>query len=314
MRKMYVIMVMAIALLGTFSCGCELIAGYDDRRSGLTELAQAGSIYDIELDSTNLYWIEKGDGSVMSVSKLGGERSWLGSALSGEQPFAVSMAIDGMNLYVLIETPNSCLIRMSKSGGVIEELACGLGRASSIAMDEGFIYWAEHCDLWKISKSGGSPIAIADNISFNGVGALSVIGNTAYFSCGDGAIYRQFTNGDGGSTVVRPNGDACCGHITADDSSIYGIWEQGLIKISDSGGNETLIKDIRGYNIAVNLGYVYWVQEDLVQGENAVMKAPKSTLVDGIKIASATRGGQHIAVDESFIYFDNGSSIARDVK
>jgi hypothetical protein len=113
-------------------------------------------------DTTTLYWSDAGSGGVYSVAKTGGTPKMLATFSNGSG--AVQLALDGTNIYALLETS---LVRFPKAGGaapvVLASVAGGglesyllatPGNTNALVVDDTFVYWLYrgHQEILKIAK------------------------------------------------------------------------------------------------------------------------------------------------------------------
>ena len=242
------------------------------------------AVIDIRVDSQNAYWIEPGEGILMSVPLTGGTAAQLESALSNPG----GLAIDGASAYWTEagQTVGCCLRhgagtvrRVPLGGGAVTTLQVGLDVPAEIAVNDENIHWTEEWRLGRADKNGGTAATLYSGIESD-LPRIAVFGNDVYIL--DGA-YIKVVPVDGG-TVEK----LASAHFGAAD-------DIALISMA----------------ITADATSVYWTVKD-VGGAPIVQKVPRSG-GDAVQIgsdpvfASPTDCYWRIAVDSGHAYWSAGS-------
>src|ERR1019366_371776 len=98
---------------------------------------------------------------------------------------------------LLAVLPRSCpaavvlvLLSAPKAGGATTTLAIG-GYPYELALDDTYVYWSDNDGpIWKVAKTGGSPIKLADQTTVNSFQPMGIAGDgtNVYFETSDGKI------------------------------------------------------------------------------------------------------------------------------
>ncbi|MDI1479284.1 DUF5050 domain-containing protein [Polyangium sp. y55x31] len=100
--------------------------------------------HELEVDGTNVYWVEPSAGTLMKAPKAGGTPIVLAKDLADP----VSLALDGENVYVTLRGKDGGsdaergVIRVPKEGGDVADVARGPRiSAFDVAVDAAHVYW-----------------------------------------------------------------------------------------------------------------------------------------------------------------------------
>jgi hypothetical protein len=186
----------------------------------------SGSIEDIAVDDSNIYWPDGADvnGAIMSIPKGGGVPA---TVASGQlNPFGV--AIDDSYVYWTNLEGGNNVMRVSKSGGTPSTLESGLGGALGIAVDSMHVYWVDQANggsLLYMPLDGGvvETIVSGQDPERNGIAfALDTLNvYLANFGSGasDGVILRVPLSGGTPATIA--SGEDGPTAIAVDATSVY---------------------------------------------------------------------------------------------
>jgi hypothetical protein len=131
---------------------------------------------------------------------------------------------------LLAVLPRSCpaavvlvLLSAPKAGGATTTLAIG-GYPYELALDDTYVYWSDNDGpIWKVAKTGGSPIKLADQTTVNSFQpmGIAVDGTNVYFETSDGKIW-QVSKACGGAPLLLASdaGNEPWG-IAVDDTAVY---------------------------------------------------------------------------------------------
>ncbi len=146
----------------------------------------------IVLDDSNVYWINRGtssvdggsdaavpnkDGSVMRVSKGGGDVT----PLATELPYPEGLAISARRLY-WIESAGD-VSAMDVDGNDRAVVASNDSGVGAIAADGESVFWGGAFDIRKAPRGGGKPVSLYP--SAGGANALVIDGTRVYWARGD---------------------------------------------------------------------------------------------------------------------------------
>ena len=215
----------------------------------------------------------------------------LASGLAGPS----GIAADALNVYVgegQISTQR--LDAISKADGAISSLGWG-GGEYGLRDDADFIYWVSYVSL---------PSAPPTN----------------------SGVVSRVSKGDGGTTILAQgtlgeHEDGRWTNVAIDDNTVYWLDTGTLLydyvdgrvmRVPKAGGSATAIATDQDFliDIGVDAEFVYW------SDANGVARAPKTggsatTLATFASVKGVVIGSDALAVDDSHVYFSDGTNIRR---
>jgi len=118
-----------------------------------------GDVWGMASDGSHLYWTDRGGyksdeaktGKVHRVPVDGGPMETIASGLRG-RPWGI--AVDDSNAYVVINADqNGGIIKVAKSGGTPTVFVAGQSSPVHLAVDAGFVYWANSGGDYAVAKA-----------------------------------------------------------------------------------------------------------------------------------------------------------------
>lgn len=261
-----------------------------DSPTGPTALATGLNLPQaMAVDSANVYWTEKGSGTVKKVSLSGGAITTLATSTNG--PY--SIATDSTNVYW---ADNSAIKKIGKNGGAITTLVAGLAPPIHIAVDATSVYFKSgaNCRLEKVGINGGAVTTV--DASLGDVNALVVDATSVYWTEMSGYLMKVGSNG--GSAVMLAGGLNNPSQLAVDAASVY--WTEqnsnGVVKkIGKNGGAAaTLASGLNNPSyLALDGTSVYWTESTLlrkasISGGSAATVASGLTNPTGLAVTSTS--------------------------
>ncbi len=198
-----------------------------------------GYIYQIAVDSSNVYWYDvdtsNNTGVIKSVPKAGGAVTILASGLGGVNDFT----LDDTSIYWAehdLVSGSGAIKSVPKSGGTVTILASGFPAGSNydvfdpfgIVLDNTYVYWGESVGggaVRRIPKAGGTVIDI--NRGQGNVGMLALDSpttpTTIYYSGGNGGMYSIPIAGGNPFPIATNVGTNSVSDFIVDSTTIYGV-------------------------------------------------------------------------------------------
>jgi hypothetical protein len=223
---------------GLDSCG-------DDYRCGTSVREIATSQYypfAIAVDGENVYWAEN-NSTIWRAPTAGGPAE----EFATDQDNPLQIALDGDFVYWLntgFGNPGS-IARRSKSGGAIEVLADGQEELLALAIDDTDVYFGEYASggkVWRIPKSGGTPVSVYQ--AQDNIGALATAGSRLF-------VAERNSFGNGVLVAVDKTSLAVSGYAGGIDPSTlvtdgqYVYWGDHdgdyIGRVSTSGANPVVL-------------------------------------------------------------------------
>ena len=218
-------------------------------------VAGLGSVNEIVLDETHLYWTEtgaNGEGAVKRISKSGGTVDVLASGVPAGSAFEVfapqGLALDTEFVYWGEDVGGAAIRRVPKAGGAVVDIGRGQNfKPSSIAVDESFIYIAEaklEGRILRIPVDGGTVDTLASGFS-NPV-SLVLDGDLLYWVelIDPGSIFTTASSGGALSNLASVSG---AHNIVLDATSLY--YDTG--PLGNEPGSRTISKLSKGGGLPV---------------------------------------------------------------
>jgi hypothetical protein len=244
----------------------------------------------LALDTTDAYFAGGIRGTITKLSKDGGSPVTI---VTGEKD-PTSLAVDATGVYWAnwssydtAPVADGSIVRSALDGSNVEPLAEGLVYPRGLALDANDVYFVSASDetLYRLSKTGGTPIAIATGLYDPGPPVLD-----------ENAVYVRTRN--------RP-----------DDPS----GEDTIVRVDrDSGGTEVIASERYGIGaLAIRGGFVYYTRSggfvscDRPSGVVRRVPAFGGTSQDVVVEQSDPL---RLVVGPSGIYFTNGSASSHACK
>lgn len=218
----------------------------------------------IATDSSYIYWVEYGSGSIKKISNNGGNVITLVSGLYSPK----CIVADFSDIYFGEDygLHSARIKKVSKMGGTVTTLINNLYSIEAFAIDDNNIYY---CDfqgntIQKISKSGGTPVILSTQT--NSPSGIVVDENDVYWT--------EFTNPGnikkvsklGGVTILLSNNSNAIG-ISVDNSNVF--WTENIStnlgkinKILKNGGSNSAIATglNNAWHLCIDDYNVYWTE------------------------------------------------------
>lgn len=237
----------------------------------VTVLAQglAGSSA-LAIDQRSVYWIDETGGTLERVPKKGGVTMLIFSGSGTAFAPGASVAVDDTDAYWTSamqagKVTTNLLRRQDKNGGQPTTVAqSSAATFSCVVLDDAYMYWVQGSTVYRASKKGGAPAAIAGALT--GADCVAVDDKNAYMSV-SGTDAKQHADG-----------------------SIVAVGKRG-------GPTKVIVKDVHApADVQVDATDAYWIDGD------KVMRAPKAG-GDATQVAQAPGPIGDIALDDANVYF-----------
>ena len=254
--------------------------------SAMGELVAGAAFYEFAIDTTHLYWANKGSTThqIIRLPLAGGDAEVVNDYMT--LYLVGNIAIDETDVY-FAGTIGASIYKIPKSGGAHEMVVTDLRGVGSMAVDVTHIYWVDRGPevesigaIMKAPKEGGTPVVLADGL--NRATALVLDESHVYW-----------TNG---GVPVPPSGS--------------------VMKVPKTGGQViTLIANIYNpFDIAIDSTHVYFTNATSID-RGTIMKVPK-TGGNTTVLAECLDFPNSIALDDTHVYWSNlgkwqGGSIMR---
>ncbi len=184
--------------------------------------------FGIQVDETDLYFSEFGNGTVNRVSKHGGPVITLASGL--EEPSR--LVIDDDYVY-FAETKGGAVSKVPKKGGAVSILAKGLQHPRTLALDDRNVYFSDYTAgvIKKVAKEGGPVTTLAEGL--REPETVVIDGDEVYFIEGasEGGTVKRISK-NGGRVVTLANHLPMPAGLVVDKSRAYVGAYQGPALIS----------------------------------------------------------------------------------
>jgi hypothetical protein len=226
----------------------------------------------LALDSTSIYWADKG--GVETIPRSGGAISTLTPAFES----VGDIAVDATDLYLTAEGKSGFVLKMPKSGGTLFALASGQDELSGLAVDAANVYWTTLYGspsdggaggtVMKVPKSGGTPVTLASGQQ--GASAVAVDEASVYWVT-----------------------------ATYDSTSLRKMPIDGGEPVTLASMNEPPIAILGGGSLVLDANNAYWVTGTVPR---YVVKVPKSG-GDLVKLAYSGHAINQVAVDDTNVYW-----------
>jgi streptogramin lyase len=235
----------------------------------------------IAVDSARVYVGSTDDSALESGPKGGGDVTVLSSNQEPSGMFAV--AVDGTHVYWSAHT-SDFVRRIPKEGGEIEIVSNQARNATTIALDDTYIYWG-------VTPNGNDP---------------------------DQSSIARAPKG-GGDTEVIATGLGACPSLAIDDEYVYWVTQIDcrVQRVPKQGGPVQDVSEASPHGrcsaIGIDGSQVFWASAVHTFGAPAaVWHAPK----EGGKLALLAweEGVNGLALDESYVYFPSKGSFRRVAK
>jgi hypothetical protein len=275
----------------------------------------------ITLGSSNCYWTNRGNGTVMTVSAAGDGGT--ASVVATAQNSPTSIATDAMNVY-WVDTEGSGSVLACALGGCTSPTALAASQSSpwglAVPASGGAVYFTAGASAWSVSLEDAGVGAIGTETATPY--AIATDGANVYWSDSAGGVYKCASSGC--TTPVQlsaPTGQPSYG-IALDATNVYftvgagsgggGIWR--VPKAAGPASQMALASAPYGLACDAVTSFVYWTDTE----NSTVMKM---TTVDGgspVTVASGQNNPTEIVLDSTYVYWTNAiaasGSIMRALK
>ena len=233
--------------------------------------------------------------------------------------------LDGNFLYGIAkqgegDSGPSSIVKMPMAGGAPATLVSGIqGRVTSFRKDAASLYWSVvdggQGTIAKVSLDGGKVLKLVEVTDY--VDALALDGDDVYFRQGSanddtGRIMKVRCKGGRPVVVVKTEGHVAKRIAFDAQSMFWAAAPSGSIrKMARAGGEaESLAGGSSIDEIAVDGGFVYWLDDGQREGQGALRKVPvaggtATTLADHLE---NPRG---LVLDAEFVYFADDSFLVQ---
>jgi hypothetical protein len=320
-------LVLAIGLGGCGSSDGEGKGGGPSRPAAATVLAESDDlVLELAVDGEKLFWVA--DNMLHAVPVAGGSPVDVGAS-AGE-----SLVLDETYAY-FAGGIRGTVGRLPKSGGAFETIVTGQKEPTSVAVDASGVYfanWSSYTNgpvadgsIVRTDLDGSNVTALAEGLIYPR--GLALGENDLFFvSASDGNLYRLPKTG--GTPVVVMGGLNDPGPPVLDDSAVYVRTRPSsddpegndeIVRVGFDGSDASVVVSERlGIaDIGAHEGFVYYTRSGGVTScdrpSGVVRRVPTSggTARD---IAVEQSDPALLAVDESGVYWSNGSSSSHACK
>ena len=339
---------LSVALVACGSHAAPSAFGSSDASAGSrpTVLATVGSLGDLEVDGTNVYFTDfaglAGTTHVYSVPVAGGPLTTLGMPADADGscgPGAIAaagLAQDEANVYFL---DGINVGRIAKADGTVAplvSLACG-GVGGGLGQSGGSLFWMQVAgdapELDALDLAGNATTTVVSQLPPGSSGATAIDGTSYYFSGGPGVLQRIPLAG-GTSTVLMTDplsrlvsgvavdgtyayvalSGGCASPIGGSPCPAPSPTTSAIVRVPLGGGAAvTLATDYDVAGIAVDGVNVYWIDPyDSVKW--TPLPAEGSSPIVGSTLTEDLAATIGPVVDANAVYWGSGASIARIAK
>jgi hypothetical protein len=275
----------------------------------------------IALGSSNCYWTNRDNGTVMTVAAAG---TGTPSPVASSQSSPTSIATDTMNVY-WVDTTNGGSVLECALGGCTTPTPLAAGQASpwgiAVPTSGGEVYFTAGAAAWAISLEDGGVSALGSESGTPN--AIVTDGSSVYWSDATGAVYQCALPG-GCTTPTQlsaPAGQPSLG-IAVDSANVYftlggGTTPGAVWKVPKGGtGAATLMTTANspvGIAVDPSTSFVYWTDA----GDGTVMKMSTGDAGAPVTLASAQSNPTGIVLDSTYVYWTNAvasGSVMRALK
>ena len=311
-----------------------------------TVLATVGSLGDLEVDGTNVYFTDfaglAGTTHVYSVPVAGGPLTTLGTpadAVGSCGPGAIAaagLAQDDANVYFL---DGINVGSIAKAGGPVAplvSLACG-GVGGGLRQSGGSLFWMQVAgdapELDALKLAGTATMAVISQLPLGSSGATAIDGTSYYFS-GEAGVLQRVPLAGGTSTVLMTDplarlvtgvavdgtyayvalSGGCASPIGGPPCPAPSPTTSAIVRVPLGGGAAmTIATDYDVAGIAVDGVNVYWIDPyDSVKW--TPLPAEGSSPIAASTLAEDPAATIGPVVDAEAVYWGSGASIARIAK
>jgi hypothetical protein len=299
------------------NCGAELSQlEAEGDCTGVTVLASEVQIPPNRMvsDGTMLFWTAPGSPGLMATPVQGGPVTVLLSGPTGDGTQEGFLAVDALNLYLLI---GDALVRIPKSGApssLINQPGATVFAATSLG---GSAYWIETVAdsaadtsifvLASAPLAGGGATSLVTFAAPNTPSGLGVTSDTAFIEFSGMRLWSVPLNGTRSLAQVA---DDSCGLLASDEDAVCCTESAGGAgtnqRVANDGTTTALGQAIDSSYIVVDDTYAYWADMTTV---GTILMAPKVGGGSATVIARDT-SPTAIAVDANAVYWaDQGGYI-----
>ena len=247
------------------------------------------------IDATNVYWTEKGTGSLKKAPLSGGAAVTIATGLTAT---ISDLEVGATSVFV---ADASSIKRTPISGGT--GTFAGNGYGPNMTIDATYVYYRSGCRLDKMGVNGGTSTGVVSSL---GMTADMVNDATNVYIVEDGVRILKILKSSGTYTNLVTSGVTGQSKLATDGVSLY--WtDQGsdtVKKISVNGGAVTTLASglTNPDHIAVDAANVYWTESNGSIKKVAISGGTVTTLASGLSNLNG------IAVNDTSVIWSEGTS------
>jgi hypothetical protein len=293
----------------------------------LTPPDPSGQLWPIAVDLADVYYFVDLGKQLRRVPKDGGAATVL---LQDEHSIwpGGGLVVDAANVY-WVETSTPCQMLsctdktgvhvLSKQGGAPTSFVQTLN-VYGLAIDSTYLYWTSPDAVTKVALAGGAPTQIASLVR-PGV-AITIDATNAYWvtyptypgMTQGQTLVESAPLGGGVVTTLGSIGSSTNPHTLAVGGNQVYFTGDDLAMVQVGGGSITHLEPDRTLAVATDATHVYWTQV-VSSTESAVCKMPLGGgLVVTLALHQAIPDNGAIALDDSAVYWSDGTTIRKTMK
>jgi len=286
---------------GVLACGDQQMAPDAAVPIGTVLVADACGPTNLINNPTALFWIATCDGSIRSLSKLGGEER----VLATNEPTASMLAADETFVYWMRAPPNGMdgeILRVPQTGGALQLLAdkqmqVAYDLPQQLAVDDAKLYRSQGSLILAMPKDGSGP---QYTIASGTEDAFLLVDTEYIYWANFRSVHRQPKEGTTDELLAETQ-DVIFMPIALTDRALY-FWERGLYRIDVIGGGPAALVFDETYaptrkTFVADDRYVYWPWSRGLQ----IVRADELGQISAV--AELDVSADQLTVDSQFVYW-----------